>query len=403
MTSSLAKYSETAAMSFSSSSQQSQPTQHRIRQFCPLIIYHDNPSEQLEMKLNANKHHDRTAIDRHRDKTNEMLEHNAQFWNEKSNGSSTGLVEFEADYLDKDIKVSPSTSTTSNISSSSSSSGDSIATIEHPASYPSRTMDVPTIKTTATTTTAAAHNYYTSIEEEKYYPMMSRKQSKSKSTPCNIATSPTISPTSPTSPNAISATTASSSTNAKNDASTVKRRRGNLPKEVTEFLRKWLIQHKKHPYPAEKEKADLARHTGLTVNQISNWFINARRRILQPMLESENLTAQMMAYPELVNQQHHHHHSPAAAASAFSEPPRRRRHDFYTYQRDFASPTMEHPSPPPLQHHQHHHHPPMHHHHEQQQYHHPHYYPEHEQEHPSRFRRTRLIDANDHYHQLSMR
>ncbi|OAC97653.1 Homeodomain-like DNA binding domain-containing transcription factor, partial [Mucor lusitanicus CBS 277.49] len=57
-----------------------------------------------------------------------------------------------------------------------------------------------------------------------------------------------------------------------------KRRRGNLPKEVTEFLRKWLIQHKKHPYPAEKEKADLARHTGLTVNQISNWFINARRR-----------------------------------------------------------------------------------------------------------------------------
>ncbi|KAK4511927.1 uncharacterized protein ATC70_003926 [Mucor velutinosus] len=397
MTSSLAKYSETAAMSFSTL-QQPPPAQHRIKQFCPLIIYHNNPSEQLEMKLNANKHHDRTAIDRHRDKTNEMLEHKAQLWNEKFNGSSTGLVEFEAGYLDKDIKVSPSTSTTSNISSSSSSSGDSIATIEHPASYPSRMMDVPTIKTTATTTcTAAAHNYYTSIEEEKYYPMMSRKQSKSKSTSCNIATSPIISPTS------TAATTSSSSTNTKNDASAVKRRRGNLPKEVTEFLRKWLIQHKKHPYPAEKEKADLARHTGLTVNQISNWFINARRRILQPMLESENLTAQMMAYPELVNQQQHHR-SPAATASAFTEPPRRRRHDFYTYQRDFVSPTMEHPSPPPLQHHhQHHHHPSMHHHHEQQQYPHPHYYPEQEQEHASRFRRTRLIDANDHYHQLSMR
>ncbi|KAL7322275.1 Homeobox protein tos8, variant 2 [Mucor circinelloides] len=370
-----------------SSSQQPQP-QRRIRQFCPLIIYHDNPSEQLEMKLNANKQHDRTAIDRHRDKTNEMLEHNAQFWNEKSNGSSPGLVEFEADCLDKDIKVSPSTSTTSNISSSSSSSGDSIATIEHPASYPSRMADVPTVKTTAT----SVHSYYTSIEEEKYYPMISRKQSKSKSTTCNIATSPIISPTSATS----TTPTTTPSTNAKNDANTVKRRRGNLPKEVTEFLRKWLIQHKKHPYPAEKEKADLARHTGLTVNQISNWFINARRRILQPMLESENLTAQMMAYPELVNQQHHH----SPAVSAFSEPPRRRRHDFYTYQRDFASPTMEHPSPPPLHHH---HHPSMHHHHEQQQYHHPHYYPEHEQEHPSRFHRTRLVNVNDHYHQLSMR
>jgi hypothetical protein len=30
----------------------------------------------------------------------------------------------------------------------------------------------------------------------------------------------------------------------------------------------------------------LALQTGLSLNQISNWFINARRRILQPMLES---------------------------------------------------------------------------------------------------------------------
>ncbi|OAD72245.1 Homeodomain-like DNA binding domain-containing transcription factor, partial [Phycomyces blakesleeanus NRRL 1555(-)] len=57
-----------------------------------------------------------------------------------------------------------------------------------------------------------------------------------------------------------------------------KRRRGNLPKEVTEFLKTWLVRHKKHPYPTEKEKLELAYRTGLTVNQISNWFINARRR-----------------------------------------------------------------------------------------------------------------------------
>jgi hypothetical protein len=66
-----------------------------------------------------------------------------------------------------------------------------------------------------------------------------------------------------------------------------KRRRGNLPKEVTEFLKRWLILHKKHPYPTEREKQKLADETGLMVNQISNWFINARRRILQPLLESE--------------------------------------------------------------------------------------------------------------------
>ena len=301
--------------------------------------------------------------------------------------------------MNKDIKVSPSTSTKSNISSSSSSSGDSIATIEHPT-YQSH----GTIKTTSSS------NYYTSIEEEKYYPMISRKQSISKSIPCNISTSPIspaaststiITPIAPITTTTTTTTTTSSSsaTTAKND-STVKRRRGNLPKEVTEFLRKWLIQHKKHPYPAEKEKADLARHTGLTVNQISNWFINARRRILQPMLESENLTAQMMTYPELAN------HQQQSSASAFIEPPRRRRHDFYTYQRDFVSPTIEHQHQHQLQHHQSMHH--LHHHEQQQQYQHPHqhYYSDQQhrqEEHSSRFRRTRLIDTNDHYHQLSMR
>ncbi|OAD06344.1 Homeodomain-like DNA binding domain-containing transcription factor, partial [Mucor lusitanicus CBS 277.49] len=57
-----------------------------------------------------------------------------------------------------------------------------------------------------------------------------------------------------------------------------RRRRGNLPKEVTEYLKRWLILHKKHPYPTEREKQKLADETGLMVSQISNWFINARRR-----------------------------------------------------------------------------------------------------------------------------
>ncbi|KAG2207970.1 hypothetical protein INT47_010954 [Mucor saturninus] len=77
------------------------------------------------------------------------------------------------------------------------------------------------------------------------------------------------------------------SNNNSNNSSSNKRRRGNLPKAVTAILRDWLSRHKKHPYPTEEEKASLAAETNLNLNQISNWFINARRRILQPMLEQE--------------------------------------------------------------------------------------------------------------------
>ncbi|KAK6341153.1 hypothetical protein TWF696_008240 [Orbilia brochopaga] len=59
-----------------------------------------------------------------------------------------------------------------------------------------------------------------------------------------------------------------------------KKRRGNLPKQVTDLLRNWLHAHLHHPYPTEDQKLDLVNQTGLTMNQISNWFINARRRRL---------------------------------------------------------------------------------------------------------------------------
>lgn len=40
-----------------------------------------------------------------------------------------------------------------------------------------------------------------------------------------------------------------------------------------------------HPYPTEDEKRQIASQTNLTLLQVNNWFINARRRILQPMLD----------------------------------------------------------------------------------------------------------------------
>ncbi|KER29259.1 hypothetical protein T265_13413, partial [Opisthorchis viverrini] len=43
-----------------------------------------------------------------------------------------------------------------------------------------------------------------------------------------------------------------------------------------------------HPYPTEDEKRQIATQTNLTLLQVNNWFINARRRILQPMLDASN-------------------------------------------------------------------------------------------------------------------
>lgn len=43
-----------------------------------------------------------------------------------------------------------------------------------------------------------------------------------------------------------------------------------------------------HPYPTEDEKRQIAAQTNLTLLQVNNWFINARRRILQPMLDASN-------------------------------------------------------------------------------------------------------------------
>ncbi|KAI5084072.1 hypothetical protein GOP47_0000241 [Adiantum capillus-veneris] len=58
-----------------------------------------------------------------------------------------------------------------------------------------------------------------------------------------------------------------------------------LPERSVSVLRAWLFEHFLHPYPKDSEKAMLARLTGLSRNQVSNWFINARVRLWKPMIE----------------------------------------------------------------------------------------------------------------------
>ncbi|BHF61566.1 Homeobox protein Meis2 [Sparganum proliferum] len=66
------------------------------------------------------------------------------------------------------------------------------------------------------------------------------------------------------------------------------KKRGIFPKAATNTMRAWLFQHLTHPYPSEEQKKQLASDTGLTILQVNNWFINARRRIVQPMIDQSN-------------------------------------------------------------------------------------------------------------------
>jgi hypothetical protein len=59
-------------------------------------------------------------------------------------------------------------------------------------------------------------------------------------------------------------------------------------KEAITKFRAWLFQNLTHPYPSEDQKKQLANDTGLTILQVNNWFINARRRIVQPMIDQSN-------------------------------------------------------------------------------------------------------------------
>ncbi|KAH7925886.1 hypothetical protein BV22DRAFT_1159206 [Leucogyrophana mollusca] len=75
------------------------------------------------------------------------------------------------------------------------------------------------------------------------------------------------------------------------------RKRGKLPKETTDYLKAWLHRHSDHPYPSEEEKKQLCHATGLSMSQVSNWMINARRRILAPAHRAASGPTTSAPYP----------------------------------------------------------------------------------------------------------
>nr|XP_043615102.1 BEL1-like homeodomain protein 4 [Erigeron canadensis]XP_043615103.1 BEL1-like homeodomain protein 4 [Erigeron canadensis] len=77
-----------------------------------------------------------------------------------------------------------------------------------------------------------------------------------------------------------------------------------LPERSVNILRAWLFEHFLHPYPSDADKHLLARQTGLSRNQVSNWFINARVRLWKPMVE------EMYQQESKEESDHHRHQHP---------------------------------------------------------------------------------------------
>lgn len=63
-------------------------------------------------------------------------------------------------------------------------------------------------------------------------------------------------------------------------------KKGSFSEETISILKSWLFQNITHPYPTEVEKKELICLTGLTLNQLNNWLINSRRRMLKRLVST---------------------------------------------------------------------------------------------------------------------
>ncbi|RYP07556.1 hypothetical protein DL764_002411 [Monosporascus ibericus] len=55
------------------------------------------------------------------------------------------------------------------------------------------------------------------------------------------------------------------------------------PRNSTKILKQWYAAHSSSPYPTDEDKEFLSNCTGLSGRQVSQWFVNARRRRETPL------------------------------------------------------------------------------------------------------------------------
>jgi hypothetical protein len=68
-----------------------------------------------------------------------------------------------------------------------------------------------------------------------------------------------------------------------------------LPQETVDYLKAWMMppKHISHPYPREQEKAEIMAETGIEPKQLTNWFVNNRKRYWKPRVEAKLATSRL--------------------------------------------------------------------------------------------------------------
>lgn len=67
-----------------------------------------------------------------------------------------------------------------------------------------------------------------------------------------------------------------------------KKKSTSLPAETVDYLKAWMMspEHIAHPYPTEQEKSQIMADTGIELKQLTNWFVNNRKRFWKPRVEA---------------------------------------------------------------------------------------------------------------------
>ena len=78
---------------------------------------------------------------------------------------------------------------------------------------------------------------------------------------------------------------------------------GKFEKDQVLPLTEWLLKHSSNPYPSMDDKAELAIKSGLSTQQVQNWFINMRKRHWTPMMNGKRRPRTFLDYVILSSQQ----------------------------------------------------------------------------------------------------